>query len=472
MPTATVTKVEADITSNNGTFDVGESVAAAVFSHVTSTRDRLALSCVSRVWRKVVATEGSWGACDLVIDPELGKRLTNDRFVNLIRRCGDVKHLEVRDADGLAFGIPSASPCLFSPGSSLANTFASLETVKVTNCSNMSSSGILAFMKAVGMLDRPKEKRLRCLRLAGCDMHEAGHLDELNECLSIGQQEVFFERRTQDGQENVLVRKPYTTAKSIIGKSSFDMWQCEGWVDDNHRICHVATSEEVVMCDSCLKTFCSKCAEDFGTHHCDTCNFFVCDDSDCEDSIHLTFCDGCDRCVCEDCGHDPSIVRMCSDGKKECNKTYCADCAKEKNYFFIDCFECWGTWCEDCDQSENGPGMNMCTGKGGCWESKCRSCLDAKDLCYGFCEVCEEQWCPDCDPIVTAEYKLKRKKKKKKKKKREAVTIQCCPACKESLPTNPDVQLWLKEQKNDDFWMWRYKKRSDKKESWIELARC
>jgi|TARA_B110000977_G_scaffold26760_1_gene33480 hypothetical protein len=29
-----------DIANNNDTFDVGESVAAAVFAHVTSTRDR------------------------------------------------------------------------------------------------------------------------------------------------------------------------------------------------------------------------------------------------------------------------------------------------------------------------------------------------------------------------------------------------------------------------------------------------
>ena len=84
MPTATVTKVEADITSNNGTFDVGESVAAAVFSHVTSTRDRLALGCVSRVWRKVAGSYGSWGTFELVLDGELGKRLTDARLQRLI----------------------------------------------------------------------------------------------------------------------------------------------------------------------------------------------------------------------------------------------------------------------------------------------------------------------------------------------------------------------------------------------------
>jgi hypothetical protein len=93
-------KIEADIASTNGTFDVDESVAAQVFSHVTNVRDHLALSCVSRVWRKVAASDGAWGTCELVIDAKLGKRLTDDRFGNLIRYCGDVKHLEVHDAHG------------------------------------------------------------------------------------------------------------------------------------------------------------------------------------------------------------------------------------------------------------------------------------------------------------------------------------------------------------------------------------
>ena len=66
------------------TFDVGESVAALVFSHVKSTRDRLALACVSRVWRKVAGSYGSWGTFELVLDGELGKRLTDARLQRLI----------------------------------------------------------------------------------------------------------------------------------------------------------------------------------------------------------------------------------------------------------------------------------------------------------------------------------------------------------------------------------------------------
>jgi hypothetical protein len=246
-------KIEADIASTNGTFDVDESVAAQVFSHVTNVRDHLALSCVSRVWRKVAASDGAWGTCELVIDAKLGKRLTDDRFGNLIRYCGDVKHLEVHDAHSL-----SSPGGYFLPVSSLAKSFGSLETVKLTNCSNLTSSSILAFMKAIGVLDRPKEDRLRCMRLAGCDMQAESHLAELNECLGITQREIFFERR--NGQDDVQVRH----VASVINQSSFDLWPCLGNTYDCD--CVAGTSEEVSMCNSCLDTFCNECYADyFGT---------------------------------------------------------------------------------------------------------------------------------------------------------------------------------------------------------------
>ena len=85
---------------HTATFDVDESLAALVLSHVTNTRDRLALAYVSRVWRKVAATEGCWGTCDLVIDRDMLNRLklTNERLECLIGYCGDVKNLEIRNA--------------------------------------------------------------------------------------------------------------------------------------------------------------------------------------------------------------------------------------------------------------------------------------------------------------------------------------------------------------------------------------
>ena len=84
MANAKVANIEADIASTNDSFDVDESVAALVLAHVTSTRDRLALGCVSRVWRKVAGSYGSWGTFELVLDGELGKRLTDARLQRLI----------------------------------------------------------------------------------------------------------------------------------------------------------------------------------------------------------------------------------------------------------------------------------------------------------------------------------------------------------------------------------------------------
>jgi len=77
---AKVGKTEADPAKVNGTFDVDESIAASVFSHVKSVRDSLALACVSRVWRRVAAPEDSWGDCDLLLDGTLSERVTDDRF--------------------------------------------------------------------------------------------------------------------------------------------------------------------------------------------------------------------------------------------------------------------------------------------------------------------------------------------------------------------------------------------------------
>ena len=84
--------------TTTATFDVDERVAALGFSHVTSTRDRLALACVSRVWRKVAASKGAWGTCDVMIDGALGKKIKSARLERMFRYSGDVKHLEMCDA--------------------------------------------------------------------------------------------------------------------------------------------------------------------------------------------------------------------------------------------------------------------------------------------------------------------------------------------------------------------------------------
>ena len=141
-------KVQAEADENKPSFDVDESAAAAVLEKVTSTRDRVALACVSQVWKNAVTSEGAWGTCDLVLDGELGKRLTDERFERLLCYCGDIKHLEVRDAPFRS--LETFSPAKVSPQFRLSESF------KLTNCPRVNVSDVAEFMSLIGMEARLK----------------------------------------------------------------------------------------------------------------------------------------------------------------------------------------------------------------------------------------------------------------------------------------------------------------------------
>ena len=124
-PPAASTATDLDVRS--ASFDVDESIAAAVLSHVHDLRDRLALACVSRVWRRVSATTESWGASldVLVVDGTLAGRLNDERFASLMRYCGRLKRLEVHDAPKSFEGN-----CFSKPHPALdVSKFASLHTL-------------------------------------------------------------------------------------------------------------------------------------------------------------------------------------------------------------------------------------------------------------------------------------------------------------------------------------------------------
>ena len=141
-------------------FDTDASVAAAVLKHVTSLRDRLALACVSKVWRDAAATEG--GVTDVVIEGELAERLTDERFKRVMDVCGALTRLEVRDApedfQGLYF---------YGDEQVLATKFARLTTLILTGCRGLDGSTIVDFMETLGVNDKPKHERLERLHLAG-----------------------------------------------------------------------------------------------------------------------------------------------------------------------------------------------------------------------------------------------------------------------------------------------------------------
>lgn len=220
-----------------------------------------------------------------------------------------MRHLEVLNAPKSFEGRGVFGPVTtVVERESRVRKFASLETVKVTGCSGVTGASIVQFMRSIGMLECPKEDRLRCLRLAGCDMQQdedleklgswdfRDHLDEFKKYLSIEQREVFCEIR--NGQEIVQVRN----AASVIDQSSFDLWECNGATTQGggHEECKcVATSSEVAMCILCMKTYCGKCADIFGTRYHEKCASFVC--FDCDEDLKLITCDSCNKTFCEPC---------------------------------------------------------------------------------------------------------------------------------------------------------------------------
>ena len=325
-------EIQAEADDTKPSFDVDESVAAAVLSRVSSPRDRLALACVSPVWKNAVTSEGAWGTCDLVLDGELGKRLTDERFGRLLCYCGDVKHLEVCDAPAAEFEGN------FLSDEGIAAKFASLESFKLTNCSGVDCTWVVDFMEAIGMPARPKDKRLRCLHLAGCVLAEMEHhhIETLNECLTADRDDMFLEQ----GEKRV------PSVICVQNKANLDLWwsECGG----------VVPTSEVKICNICKSAFCaegcSSCAEG---SFCDGCGEFVCLECDngFEDRPEY-FCDGCDESFCQECllSMKISVCRggPCSDKEgtnKRCFKAYCEPCQKKKNIIFGICFECFGVWC-------------------------------------------------------------------------------------------------------------------------------
>ena len=380
-------EVQAEADDTKPSFDVDESVAAAVLARVSSPRDRLALACVSSVWKNAVTSEGAWGTCDLVLDSELGKRLTDEGFGRLLCYCGDLAHLEVCDAPAAEF----EGNFLFDEG--IAAKFASLESFKLTNCPGVDCARVVDFMEAIGMTARPKDKRLRYLHLAGCDVAEwqvyTHPLVSLHACLAADQDDIFHLEQGKKSVPSVI---------RVQNKANFDLWWCECEL--------IVPTSEVKICNSCTSAFCGSCAEEGS--FCDGCAEFTC--LECEeesDDRFLLDCHGCGERFCQEC-HLSQKFNICRGGPcsdkegtdKRCFKAYCEPCQKKKNVTFGMCFECFGVWCMDCAYAKDGPCLNTCFGQGGCYESMCQPCYDKTNQFYAFCFGCNEGWCPKCNPGV------------------------------------------------------------------------
>jgi|TARA_B110000977_G_scaffold201129_1_gene294300 hypothetical protein len=388
------------------TFDVDESVAAAVFAHVTNTRDRLALGCVSRVWRQVATTDGCWGTCDLVLDGELGKKITDERFENLLRYCVDVKRLEIRDAPR-SFGLSCLSfeEYFLEEGDFSyencklrlldqpywARKLASLETLKLMGCPGVPSCYVLALLQGIGIPDRPKDERLRFLRIGTGRFRMSrsdyefgdhdGELDRFRACLRVDPRDNYYDfALLQDRQRNI----------------SFDLWQCEYCVK-------VFTTLDSAMCVSCHKTYCHWHTEGFGSekHRCKDCQSFVC--HACEDDVTQYFCKGCDDGICESCVlKGAQITCDGSDEKPGCGKRFtkqlCNECEEPGGAEFgsrSQCSVCKCVWCDACNNDVSGAWI--------CFDDDeekmvCVSCVDKRNLRWELESEAEESSYPSLGP--------------------------------------------------------------------------
>lgn len=358
--------VQADVAMSDvstATFDVDESVAAVVSSHVMSTRDLLALACVSRVLRKVAASEGSWGTCDLEISAADGnlEKLTNDRLEHLLGYCGVVRNLEIR-------GAPATfrAKCLYKP-TLAAKKFAKLETLKIKNCTRVSGLTIACFLQAIGMCDRPKDKRLRCLRLEECDVdhNDVGHFHEY---LSFDPSENFDEE-----------------------KCSFNICKCSKCGD-------VKDTSKASICIVCKKTFSEgEWANERGDTLCESCNAFVC--VACEDTAASYVCDRCEQSVaCERCVMT-GILPKCEGSKHKpgCFDRWCEHC-QDNNGSILICDVCACSWCEACDH------VRVCAT---CSKNECGACAEKAGRTYFHCEYCGAERCSDCDEYGLVEWDCK-----------------------------------------------------------------
>ena len=355
-------------------FDVDESVAAAVLARVESPRDRLALACVSRVWRRVAATPGAWGTCDLVLDGELGENVTDERFERLMLYCGDVKHLEVRNA-WMDFTGPRVS---------LAAKFASLTTVVLTGCESVDGASIVELMKEIGMTTRRKKDRLRRLHLAGCMVYDTD-LRTLSACVFLGRLENFVACKKSPDEPH----------------DGIDLWAC--------RICgDVMPIWKAAMCVSCLDAFCVDCLNyDFDAHEaegsrwCDGCEAFACHKPICGEALHWLDCDECHKTFCHECASEWRIhVCWGSDADDGCLRAVCEDCHdKPPGLIFFYCEGCDGRWCGEC-WNDVADGNLMCD-DGDCDAEMCRACADASEHEFFCChDGCGKTWCSECDPDV------------------------------------------------------------------------
>jgi hypothetical protein len=147
-----------------------EHLATLVLRHVGDVRDRLALECVSGVWRAVGQIPGVWQREHLTLRGDLAARLTDARVCRVLRRAGpSLRSLIINDApaaftgeglcchaallDEASGGVPGVAE---GEGHGLPTPFARLQTLDLRGCPGVTGSTIVDLLRQLRIHQAPK----------------------------------------------------------------------------------------------------------------------------------------------------------------------------------------------------------------------------------------------------------------------------------------------------------------------------
>jgi hypothetical protein len=168
--------------AHGASFEPDEHLATLVLRHVGDVRDRLALECVSRIWRAVGQIPGVWWGEDLTLSGDLAARLTDARVTLVLRRVGpSLRSLVVNGAPAAFTGVglvaytDEALRCGGFATRALSDpAFARLQTLDLSRCPGVTGIAVLGLLHRLRIHHAPKAERLQRLALAGCAVYKAG----------------------------------------------------------------------------------------------------------------------------------------------------------------------------------------------------------------------------------------------------------------------------------------------------------
>jgi len=356
--------------------EVDESVASLIVAHLPDIRDRLALACVSKVWRSAAGSPGCWGLHhdSLVVEGAVAERLCpNFKLVTrnlrqLILYVGDeLRVLEIHSST--LCGLPELR---IQP---LCLSF--LQVLDLRGCKALSVEfDVSHFLACADIHTRPKENRLDRLLLNGCK------LDGLDEA------------------ESSLVRLwKYVRHEPDVAKSlqaPFDLCQCTG--------CYCII-DEGGQCKGCKHPYCSICVEEGQVVWmlCDYCDKeIVCADrEECPGEHPYMSCIICDLQFCEACSNTAPGCLVCAGSKTRegCWDAICEPCEQGEDEYFVFCVACDSKWCKGCGTA---PEISHCS-KEECYSTLCADCKKggSKECCSCFDIFCNEcsTYCGKCDDL-------------------------------------------------------------------------